>query len=272
MSETERQLAELIELMKEERGGSRRSGPAGPPNTARSSTFFDTSSLFSDLTRSVKDFDRALDQSNTSLHTFTKYKYAVEGLTKSLTTLTSNIPGLGSAITLLGKAVSGLAGAVFKQTDELLQASDQFAKIGAAGSLTTLDIMKMGVQAGLTTKDLGILTNATGKIGTGLIGLGANATDGIKAFAGMTAVTKEVRQDFQRMGVSQTELIEQQANYVALQAASGKSMVSQAKDAATLKKSSLEYSENLLRLSALTGKARMYYKKSKNNRLWSWKN
>ena len=254
MSEMERQLAELIELMREERGGSRRSGPAGPPNTARSSTFFDTSSLFTDLTRSVKDFDRALDQSNTSLHTFTKYNYAVEGLTKSLTTLTGNIPGLGSAITLLGKAVSGLAGAVFKQTDELLQASDQFAKIGAAGSLTTLDIMKMGEQAGLTTKDLGILTNATGKIGTGLIGLGANATDGIKAFAGMTAVTKEVRQEFQRMGVSQAELIDQQANYVALQAASGKSMLSQTKDADKLKKSSLEYSENLLRLSALTGK------------------
>ena len=255
MSEMERQIAELIELMKEERGGSRRSGPAGPPNTARSSTFFDTSSLFSDLTRSVKDFDRALDQSNTSLHTFTKYNYAVEGLTKSLTTLTGNIPGLGSAMTLLGKAVSGLAGAVFKQTDELLQASDQFAKIGAAGSLTTLDIMKMGVQAGLTTKDLGILTNATSKIGTGLIGLGVNATDGIKKFADMTQVLPNVRQEFQRMGVSQTELIEQQAKYVEIQAASGKSMVSQAKDAATLKKSSLEYSENLLRLSALTGKS-----------------
>ena len=251
----ERQLAELIELMKEERGGSRRSGPAVPPNTARSSTFFDTSSLFTDLTRSVKDFDRALDQSNTSLHTFTKYNYAVEGLTKSLTTLTGNIPGLGSAITLLGKAVSGLAGAVFKQTDELLQASDQFAKIGAAGSLTTLDIMKMGEQAGLTTKDLGILTNATSKIGTGLIGLGGNVTKGITEFAGMANVGKDVRQEFQRMGVSQAELIDQQANYVALQAASGKSMVSQAKDAATLKKSSLEYSENLLRLSALTGKS-----------------
>jgi hypothetical protein len=255
MSETERQLAELIELMKEERGGGRRSSPAGSPNTAGSSTLFNTSNLFTDLTRSVREFDRALDQSNTSLHTFTKYNYAIEGLTKSLTTVTGNIPGLGSAMALLGKAVSGLAGAVFKQTDELLQASDQFAKIGAAGSLTTKDIMKMGEQAGLTTKDLGILTNATGKIGTGLIGLGANATDGIKAFAGMTEVGADVRKEFQRMGVSQSELIDQQAKYVEIQAASGKSMVSQAKDAATLKKSSLEYSENLLRLSALTGKS-----------------
>jgi len=255
MSETERQLAELIELMKEERGGGRRSSPAGSPNTAGSSTLFNTSNLFTDLTRSVREFDRALDQSNNSLHTFSKYNYAIEGLTKSLTTVTGNIPGLGSAMNLLGKAVSGLAGAVFKQTDELLQASDQFAKIGAAGSLTTKDIMKMGEAAGLTTKDLGILTNATGKIGTGLIGLGANATEGIKAFAGMANVGKDVRQEFQRMGVSQTELMDQQAKYVEIQALSGKSMLTQTMGAEKLKKSSLEYSENLLRLSALTGKS-----------------
>jgi len=259
MSETDRKLDRLIELTEEQMRG-RGNNPGGaPPGTGSPTVRWWDTDLFKDLKVTVKEFDRALDQSNTSLHTFSKYNYAVEGLTTAIGTLVTKTGTAGTVLSkslnLLGKVATEVSQAIFKQTDELLQASDQFAKIGAAGSLTTKDIMKMGEQAGLTTKDLGILTNATGKIGTGLIGLGANATDGIKAFAGMTEVGKEVRQEFQRMGVSQTELIDQQAKYVEIQAASGKSMVSQGKDAATLKKSSLEYSENLLRLSALTGKS-----------------
>jgi len=258
MSETDRKLDRLIELTEEQmRAGSSRTSSRGP--SIGSSGGFDFLENIKDATiplkQSLKDFDRALSDSNTSLHTFSKYTYAADNGLAAITKLATGIPILGKAIDAVGTAFSGLLGAIFKQTDELLQASDQFAKIGAAGSLTTKDIMKMGEQAGLTTKDLGILTNATGKIGTGLIGLGANATAGIKAFAGMTEVGANVRQEFQRMGVSQTELIEQQASYVALQALSGKSMVTQAKDADKLKKSSLEYSENLLRLSALTGKS-----------------
>ena len=262
MNEMERQLQENNELLKEVLLGRRGGGGnmfGGSPGSGPPTTKWWETDLFKDLKVTVKEFDRALDQSNTSLHTFSKYNNSVAALTTSLGTLTSEltkkIPGIGSALDLLGKVVSEVAQLIFKQTDELLQASDQFAKIGAAGSLTTKQIMEMGEKAGLTTKDLGILTNATSKIGTGLIGLGVNATDGIKKFADMTQVLPNVRQEFQRMGVSQSELIDQMANYVDIQARSGKSMVSQAQDADKLKKSSLEYSENLLRLSALTGKS-----------------
>ena len=257
----ERLAQENNELLREALLGRRGGGGnmfGGSPGSGPPTTKWWETDLFKDLKVTVKEFDRALDQSNTSLHTFSKYNNSVAALTTSLGTLTSNltkkIPGIGSTLDLLGKVVSEVAQLIFKQTDELLQASDQFAKIGAAGSLTTKLIMEMGEQAGLTTKDLGILTNATSKIGTGLIGLGANATDGIKAFAGMTAVGADVRKEFQRMGVSQAELIDQQAKYVEIQALSGKSMLIQTMGAEKLKKSSLEYSENLLRLSALTGK------------------
>ena len=261
MNELERQVQETNELLKEVLRGRRGGGGnmfGDSPGSGSPTTKWLNSDIFKDIKDTVKEFDRALGQSNTSLQTFSKYNNSVAALTTSLGTLTSEltkkIPGIGSALDLLGKVVSEVAQLIFKQTDELLQASDQFAKIGAAGSLTTLDIMKMGEQAGLTTKDLGILTNATSKIGTGLIGLGANATAGIKAFAGMTEVGADVRKEFQRMGVSQSELIDQQAKYVEIQALSGKSMLIQTMGAEKLKKSSLEYSENLLRLSALTGK------------------
>ena len=258
MSETDRKLDRIAELLEEQirGGGSGGSGRSLPRDPSGGFDFFknlkDASEPFK---QSLKDFDRALSDSNTSLHTFSKYTYAADNGLAAITRLATGIPYLGKAVEKLGTAFSGLLGAVFKQTDELLQASDQFAKIGAAGSLTTKLIMELGEKAGLTTKDLGILTNATSKIGTGLIGLGGNATEGIKAFAGMANVGKDVRQTFQRMGVSQSELIDQMANYVDIQARSGKSMVSQAQDADKLKKSSLEYSENLLRLSALTGKS-----------------
>ncbi len=255
MSETDRKLDRLIELTEEQMRG--RGSSRGPSiGSSGGFNFFENiKDATIPLKQSLKDFDRALSDSNTSLHTFSKYTYAADNGLAGITRLGTGIPILGKAIEAVGAAFSGLVGAIFKQTDELLQASDQFAKIGAAGSLTTLEIMKMGEKAGLTTKDLGILTNATSKIGTGLIGLGANATAGIRAFADMTEVGADVRKEFQRMGVSQSELIDQQANYVTYLSASGKSMVSQAANAATLKKSSLEYSENLLRLSALTGKS-----------------
>ena len=249
-------LRRLVEMAEEDRRGGSRRNPSRISESGDGFDFFknlkDASEPFK---QSLKDFDRALSDSNTSLHTFSKYTYAADNGLAAITRLATGIPYLGKAVEKLGTAFSGLLGAVFKQTDELLQASDQFAKIGAAGSLTTKLIMEMGEKAGLTTKDLGILTNATSKIGTGLIGLGVNATDGIKKFADMTQVLPNVRQEFQRMGVSQSELIDQMANYVDIQARSGKSMVSQAQDADKLKKSSLEYSENLLRLSALTGKS-----------------
>jgi len=261
-NEAERLQQENNDLLRQLlRGGGNNPG-GGPPGTGSppKNTFrWLETDLFANLKVTVKEFDRALDQSNTSLHTFSKYNYAVAGLTTAIGTLVTKTGTAGTVLSkslnLLGTVVTEVSQLIFKQTDELLQASDQFAKIGAAGSLTTKDIMKMGEQVGLTTKDLGILTNATGKIGTGLIGLGANATDGIKAFAGMAEVGKDVRQEFQRMGVTQTELMDQQAKYVEIQVLSGKSMLNQTMGAEKLKKSSLEYSENLLRLSALTGKS-----------------
>jgi hypothetical protein len=72
---------------------------------------------------------------------------------------------------------------------------------------------------------------------------------------GMFAVTNQQREAFQRMGIGQEELMEKQADYVALQKASGVQITARMKQDGNLQKASLEYTSNLLQLSAISGKS-----------------
>ncbi len=169
---------------------------------------------------------------------------------------------LGKNFGLVGMAIGGLvkgatmaADAALKQTDASLKATDELSALGAAGGLTAKEVLQMGHNAGLSSQNLEVLTKAANKAGSGLAGFGNTVTDGVKAFGQMTAVTKEQRMAFERMGISQERLMEMQGDYVKLQELSGKSLQGQAGDSAKLKKESLEYVENLTRLSAMTGKS-----------------
>jgi len=169
---------------------------------------------------------------------------------------------LGKNFGLVGMAIGGLvkgatmaADAALKQTDASLKATDELSALGAAGGLTAKEVLQMGHNAGLSSQNLEVFTKAANKAGSGLAGFGNTVTDGVKAFGQMTAVTKEQRMAFERMGISQERLMEMQGDYVKLQELSGKSLQGQAGDSAKLKKESLEYVENLTRLSAMTGKS-----------------
>lgn len=162
---------------------------------------------------------------------------------------------LGLAVGALLKGATMAADAALKQADNTLKATDSLSKLGGAGAFTANQVLAMGHNAGLTSANLDVMTKAAGKAGTGMAGLGSTVAGGIKAFGDMVAVSKEQRMAFQRMGVSQEELMAQQADYVKLQELSGVNLADQVKNGKNLKAASLEYAENLLRLSALTGKS-----------------
>jgi hypothetical protein len=187
---------------------------------------------------------------------FSKFGKALESAGDAAFSLGKMIGGpLGIAVGALLKGATMAAEAALKQADNTLKATDSLSKLGGAGSFTAAQVLDMGHKAGLTSGNLEVMTKAAGKANTGLAGLGSTVDGGIKAFGDMVAVSKEQRMAFQRMGVSQEELMNQQADYVKLQEISGVNLADQAKTGKNLKAASLEYAENLLRLSALTGKS-----------------
>lgn len=219
----------------------------------------DYAKAMGNLSAAAASFTTGLKSAGSALLTteksFAKYNSALSSAGDAALSLGKSFGLLGTILGGIVKAGTMLAEQFTQQADATLKATDELSNLGGAGALTAEQVLSMGHNAGLTSKNLEVFTKAAQKANTGMAGLGTTVGDGIAAFGKMTAVTSEQRQAFQRLGVSQAKLMEQQADYVKLQEMSGKSLVSQAKDGDTLKKKSLEYAENLARLSALTGKS-----------------
>jgi predicted chitinase len=182
-----------------------------------------------------------------------KYSDGLSTLGDAAAKAAENFGPLGKAVGATIQGFTKLAGAQMQQVDLLLKANDQLAQFGTAGSFTTKELMDMAHGAGVTSKNMDTLINPIKSLGPALTSLGGTASDGVKAFAAMTKVTNQQREEFQRLGVSQEQLIQNQADYVKLQMMSGKSMTNEIKDRAALQRASLEYTENLLTLSNLSG-------------------
>jgi len=184
---------------------------------------------------------------------FGKFGAGLNSLGSAVLDISKNFSVLGVAGGLLFKGATMAADAAFKQADNTLKATDSFSKMGAAGSFTAGEVLDMGHKAGLTSKNIEVLTKATKSLGTSTLSLGGTVSEGVAAFAKMTAVGVEQRKAFQRLGISQEELIQSQADFVSLQKASGTIVTARMKQDNGLQKASLEYTKNLLELSAITG-------------------
>lgn len=185
---------------------------------------------------------------------FEKYNSTLASAGDAVLSLSKNFGVAGLAIGSFVKGLTTVTQLYTKQADAVLKASDDMAKMGTAGQLSSQEILQMAHGAGLFTGNIEILTKSVKSVGTGMISLGATVGEGTKTFARMVAVSDEQRNAFQRLGLSQEDLMESQASYVKLQEISGKSYAVQTRDARELQRASLEYTENLLKLSALTGK------------------
>jgi predicted chitinase len=182
-----------------------------------------------------------------------KYSDGLSTLGDAVAKTAENFGPLGKVVGASAQLFTKLAGAQMQQVDSLLKANDQLAQFGTAGSFTTKELMDMAHGAGVTSKNMDTLINPIKSLGPALTSLGGTASDGVKAFTAMAKVTNQQREEFQRLGVSQEQLIQNQADYVKLQMMSGKSMTSEIKDRAALQRASLEYTENLLTLANISG-------------------
>jgi lysozyme len=199
----------------------------------------------------LKDFTSAMMNTSTE---FSKFNGALGSAGDAALALGKNFGAVGLIIGGLVKGATKVAQLATVQADNALKVTDEFSKMGSAGAFTAKQMAEIGINIGLSNEQWNLLPKVLRKAGDGIVGLGTTTAKGQESFTKLLAVTNQQREAFQRLGIGQEELMEKQAEYLALQGMSGKSLVTQAKDSEKLRKSSLEYTENLLRLSALTGK------------------
>lgn len=203
----------------------------------------------------------AVYSSQTALRNFTSaFKSNEEGIGKYSSSITSagdaafqagkSFGILGGALGLVIKAFTMLVGASLKISENALKATDSLSKIGSAGQFTSEEVRKFGTAAGYTSERLDKLTKPMQSLGSGLITLGTTAAGGMRAFAKIAAVGDETYAKYQKLGISQEELTQAQADYVKLYSSSGMMLNKPIKE---LQKNSLEYIDRLMELSALTG-------------------
>jgi predicted chitinase len=186
---------------------------------------------------------------------FSKFGTGIDSAGNAAWDLSKNFGLAGMAVGALVKGATMAASAALKQADNVLKATDDLSEMGSAGAFGAEEVRKMGRGMGLTSENLSVFVKAVGTAGKGVVSLGATAGEGVAEFAKLTSVTSEQRQAFQRLGVSQEQLAENQGEYVRNLQASGVVITEQMKRDGSLKRASLEYTENLLQLSSLTGKS-----------------
>ena len=185
---------------------------------------------------------------------FDKYGTAIDQVGKASFDLGKSFGFLGTILGVVGLGLGKVLALGLKQADQLLKGVDSLSQIGAAGSLTTNELYNMAHQMGLNSQNLEVFTKAADSARGSLIAFNGNAGDGVKTFAKMTAVTAEQRMAFQRLGVSQEELMQRQADYLNLQTSTGQIIDANAAKDGRLQKASLQYAQNLAIISQVTGK------------------
>ena len=198
--------------------------------------------------RSVASFSKALTSGAEG--GFSKFSGGVESAAQSMATLVASHGKLGQVVANLTLASGKLLTLQMKQADDILAASDNIKKLGFAGDLSTQTFFDMAQNAKTSSAKL---AEAMKRTQGGLITFGDDFGKGAQKFGEMIEVTDKQREAFQRLGVTGDELINGQADYLALQKASGQSMSGQLKDTKQLKQASLDYIENLVKLTKLTG-------------------
>lgn len=198
----------------------------------------------------LKSFGSALTSTEEG---FKKYGASFNSLGDSALTLGRNFGVLGNATGLVAKAFGAIAEKAFTQSDNLLKASDDIARLGAANTFSTSEIYKMGHQLGLTSAQLNKMTGPMKKIGDAFGMMGNGASDATKQFVEMTTSTAKVRAEFRRMGYNDEERIEAQAKFVESMNKSGISVRNLEKTSGGLQKISQEYIKNLTELASISG-------------------
>jgi len=200
-----------------------------------------------------------------ALESFTKVLVSQESSFQKATTLAGivadtaaeaakQIGGVAGAMGTVLQAAMKVANAMAVQADAVVKTKDQVAKFGAVGELSSEALYGLAKQAGYYSLNMNKLYAAAGKAGGDLLIFSKNMSEGVQTFAGMANVGEKTLQEFNKLGIGADQLREYQADYVKYLAASGVQLNASQKTQEALRKGSLEYTKNVLELSALTGK------------------
>jgi len=210
------------------------------------------------------ELSKGFDSSKSALNSFTqallsnqvgfeKYGSTVSSLGQASWDIGKNFGIVGKLLGGLGFAIGKVTEAGFKQADGLLKGIDALSDIGAAGQITSDQMFKMGHKMGLNSQNLEVFTKAANSARTSMMAFGGTAGDGIKAFGDLVSVTQSQRNAFQRLGVSQEELMQRQADYIQLQVKSGIGIDKRDVADGTVQRLSLQYARDLTIISKITG-------------------
>ncbi len=161
---------------------------------------------------------------------------------------------LGTVIGGLVKGVTVLMEANLKISQAYLESKDQLNKLGGAGAHTTDSIQKMAREADLNAETIGRMIKPLQGMGSSVMGLGTSAGAAQKEFAQLIKATDEERKMMSRLGINQEEMMQGTADYLQMQASSGRSIRNELGDRDKLRRASIDYQTQLLDLAALTGK------------------
>jgi hypothetical protein len=184
---------------------------------------------------------------------FKKYSNAMDSAGSAAWNIGKEFGIVGKVLGGLGAAAGKVAGTYLKQADDLLTATDSLAKLGAGATLTVEEVRQMGKGAGLASGELDKLIKPMQSIKGGFLGLGDSATTGIKKFGELTAVSENVRKEFQRLGMGDQERNQALADYITMMNKSGAVASGSLRTQQGLQKAALEYTRNLYELAQLTG-------------------
>lgn len=200
-------------------------------------------------------FNRSLSSSEIS---FSKYSSTVTQVSSGLSSIFGAMGPLGKVLGGVTEVLGDLATSVFKQNDQYLNAYDTLAKFGYAGEGTADSLFDITKNTGFLGDKVGDLIGVTTGLGNDLTFLGGTAGKGIKTFFDIASISKEQRAAQIRLGYSQKEITQNQADFIKSQTRLG---VARTKDLTTLRNSSLNYSKQLIELAALTGQTPEMLKK-----------
>lgn len=183
----------------------------------------------------------------------TKYSSAVSSAGDAVKSIGKNFGILGMAVGGLIKLFTVGSEMVLKQNEAMLKSADILADFGATGALTTTELLNMANAAGYSSGEMEKFAGITKGLGTDIIGLSATVTGGVKAFAELATMDETLLANYRAMGVTQEQLTKNQADYIKLQIQSGLAITDRDKRDGTLKRTTLEYTNYLMDLSAITG-------------------
>jgi hypothetical protein len=179
-----------------------------------------------------------------------KYNKSISSVGDAALTLGKQFGVFGTVLGGIAKLFTLAAEIVTEGNERLIKSYNSLGEIGATASLTTDDLLKFATTAGYGTRNLEGLIKPVKSLGTGLIALGGSTGEGIKKFAELAATTEEQRAAYRRLGLSQEEVTQLQADSIKT---TTNASLTLAKSVEKQRKSADEYIESMVLLSSLTG-------------------